>query len=333
MGFPFPGRPTQPASKKVVRQSPGPGALAPSWRPLCPRKIFRCLSAVLSKPVGGSAVPSAVNSLTRGRRWTFWVFLEFKDVETLARLPFPSAPPPVTPWAAGAPCNTWNPVYSSPSAACHTKKGHQASIDAPHIPFLPFPIPLSFFISLRPLGSQSARLRTCWSLKHILSAPPMSFRVLSHTSPQTPEDVDTPWLSTIWNVSDGNTIPEPSGARELPRPSFQVPPTLLLPLPQVLATGHDVFTYQTPTGNPPAGHQTRPTFPSPFRNPHPAPHATALRGRDSDAPKRRRPRATAPSDEEWERHKPIIEDLYMTRNLSLPRTIKTMRDEHRFTAT
>ncbi len=53
-----------------------------------------------------------------------------------------------------------------------------------------------------------------------------------------------------------------------------------------------------------------------------------------DMPKTtRKPRSTAPSEEEWDRNKHLIEDLYMVQKLPLIQTMETMREQHKFNAT
>ena len=47
----------------------------------------------------------------------------------------------------------------------------------------------------------------------------------------------------------------------------------------------------------------------------------------------RKPRSTAPSEEEWDRNKHLIEDLYMVQKLPLIQTMETMREQHKFNAT
>lgn len=47
----------------------------------------------------------------------------------------------------------------------------------------------------------------------------------------------------------------------------------------------------------------------------------------------RKPRSTAPLEEEWDRNKHLIEDLYMVQKLPLIQTMETMREQHKFNAT
>jgi len=65
----------------------------------------------------------------------------------------------------------------------------------------------------------------------------------------------------------------------------------------------------------------------------PAPLLAASTTASSSRPRTRKPRMAAPLDQDWEQHKPLIQELYMVQKLSLPQTIRTMRDQHKFSAT
>jgi hypothetical protein len=69
------------------------------------------------------------------------------------------------------------------------------------------------------------------------------------------------------------------------------------------------------------------TFPS-----HQEPNAEAFQGMEARTLPFRKRRPAIPQDI-WERFRPIIEDLYIRKQLELKDVIVTMRDEHDFDAT